>query len=188
MKKALLLSLMIVCTASLAFGQAGQVGVFSDATGTDCNLPAPGGNALVFLAVVHINHGGATAVQFSAPLPACSAGFLVYLADQALFPVTVGNSQTGVAIGYGACLAAPVNVMNIQVLSTIAGGSATPCCLYPTLPDPNLPSGEVEVVDCQNNLIFGKGYIGVLNGNSTCTCAQVPTSENTWGGVKALYQ
>ena len=87
--------------------------------------------------------------------------------------------------GYGSCEPAPTHVLSI---SYFGAGLSTACCLFPVGADPNVASGQIEIVDCANNLIFGSGYIGVVNGNATCTCDAVPTSENTWGGVKALYQ
>ena len=38
MKKALLLSIAILCVSSLAFAQMGSIGVFADPAGTVCDL------------------------------------------------------------------------------------------------------------------------------------------------------
>ena len=76
----------------------------------------------------------------------------LYLSDTAVFPVTIGSSQTGVAIGYGACLAAPIHILSINVFCQ---GLTPPCCYYSVLPDPQTLSGQIEVVDCANNLLVG---------------------------------
>ena len=181
MKKALLLTLVLMLSASMAFAQAGSVGLFADMGGTDCNLPdvAPG---LTPYYAVHVYHAGATACQFAAPMPACMTA--TYLSDTAVFGVTIGNSQTGVAIGYGTCQGAPTYVLAINYFTS---GTTPPCCLYPVVPDPNVASGKVEVVDCTNALLFGTGGAGIVNSTPNCDC-NVPVEDSTWGQVKALYK
>ncbi|MEJ2720563.1 MAG: hypothetical protein P8181_05410, partial [bacterium] len=64
--------------------------------------------------VVHTATPGAIACQFSAPLPECFVGS--YVSDTSVFPVTIGNSQLFVSIGYCVCLAAPIHVLTINLL------------------------------------------------------------------------
>jgi len=180
MKKALLLTLVLVVSASMAFAQAGSVGLFADTGGTDCNLAdlTPG---LTAYYAVHVYHAGAIACQFAAPKPACLLA--TWLSDTAVFPVTVGGSQGGVAIGYGSCQGAPTHVLTINYFTQ---GLTAPCCVYPVVNDPNIPSGEIEVVDCANNLLVGTGGVGIVNSSPNCDC-DVPTEDTTWGKVKSLY-
>ncbi|UCH84511.1 MAG: hypothetical protein JSW50_02120 [Candidatus Latescibacterota bacterium] len=180
MKKALLLTLVLVVSASMAFAQAGSVGLFADPGGVNCNVTDIPGLLPIF--AVHVYHAGATACQFSAPVPACMIA-AIWLSDTAVFPVTVGNSQTGVAIGYGLCQGAPTHVLTINVF---AQGLSAPCCVYPVLPDPNVPSGQVEVVDCNNSLLQATGGVAIINSTPNCNC-DVPTEDTTWGKVKSLY-
>ena len=175
--------IMLLCTG-VAVGQvsqAGSIGIFMDPGGTDCNLwdQVPG---LLTFYCVHVLTPCATASQFSAPMPACMTP-TVYLSDGGYFGVTIGNSQTGVAIGYGTPQAAPITILSIQYFGQ---GLTTPCCIYPVLPDPNVPSGQIEVVDCANNLLYATGGTGIVNPNGSCQC-DVATEESTWGKVKALY-
>ncbi len=181
MKKAALLTIAMLCVASLVFAQGGSIGVFGDPGGTDCNIidAAP---ALLSVYVVHVNVPGATASQFAAPAPACMAS-ASYLSDGSVFPVTIGNSQTGVAIGYGACYAGPVHILTINFFGS---GLTTACCYYEVVPDPLVASGQIEVVDCVENLLFATGGIGIVNADGTCFC-DVPTQDTTWGQVKSLY-
>lgn len=181
MKKTLLLTLVLMLAASMAFAQGGSIGVFADAGGSSCNLTdaAPG---LLSLYVVHVLTPGATASQFAAPMPACMLG-ATYLSDSSPFSVVIGSSQTGVAIGYGACLAAPIHCLTIQYF---ASGLSTACCYYSVIPDPNLPSGLIEVVDCAENLISATGGVGIINPDGTCQC-DVPTQDTTWGKVKSIF-
>ena len=119
--------------------------------------------------------------SFSVPVPGCYTG--LYLADQQQFPVTVGNSQTGVSVGYGACLGEPINVIGVQLFNS---GTTPPCCQWDVLPDPNLPSGNIEVVDCGGGLVTANGKPGFINGDANCPCT-VATEDATWGQVKQIY-
>ncbi|UCG53142.1 MAG: hypothetical protein JSW58_06210, partial [Candidatus Latescibacterota bacterium] len=98
-------------------------------------------------------------------------------------PVTIGNSQTGVSIGYGGCVGAPTNVLDI---SLFCQGLTGTCCYYTVIPDDDAPSGEIEVVDCSNALLYATGGTGIINSNATCFC-DVPAEESTWGKIKVLY-
>ncbi|UCH83400.1 MAG: hypothetical protein JSW50_13220 [Candidatus Latescibacterota bacterium] len=180
MKKVVFLTVALVFAANMAFAQAGSVGIFGDPAGTTCNLTDVV-QGLLSVYVVHVN-AVATASQFSAPMPGCMVG-ASWLSDTGIFPVTIGNSQTGVAIGYGVCQTGNIHVLTINYF---AAGLSTPCCYYPVLPDPNVPSGKIEVVDCANNLLFASGGIGIINADGSCQC-DVPTEETTWGKVKSLY-
>jgi hypothetical protein len=91
-----------------------------------------------------------------------------YLSDANPFPVTLGNSQTGVSIGYGACLSGPIHV---QTIHFFASGTTSDCCQYSVRPHPASASGLVEVVDCDFNLLNGEGGYGVVNAQG-CDCPQ----------------
>jgi hypothetical protein len=181
MKKTLLITLVLMVSASMAFAQGGSIGIFGDTGGTSCNITdaAPG---LLSIYLVHVNTPGATASQFAAPTPACMVG-AQYLSQASPFAVVIGNSQTGVAIGYGACYTGPVLVLT---LSYFAGGTSSPCCYFQVVPDPLVPSGQIEVVDCAENLLFATGGVGIVNADATCLC-DVPTQDTTWGKVKSLF-
>jgi len=182
MKKTLLFTLVLMLSASMAFAQGGSIGVFSDAAGTSCNL-IDGAAGLLSFYVVHTLTPGASASQFIAPAPACMLG-ASYLSDTAPFSVTIGNSQNGVAIGYGACLAAPIHILTINFFG---GGLTTPCCYYGVFPDPLVAAGQIEVVDCAENLLFATGGEGVINPDATCQC-DVPVYDTTWGQIKSIFE
>ncbi|MFQ5510369.1 MAG: hypothetical protein ACE5EO_00840 [Candidatus Krumholzibacteriia bacterium] len=186
MKKVILLTTVMLFGASLAFGQAGVIGTYGDPGAADCNVvdAAPG---LLSIFVVHTLSPGASASQFRAQTPLCmSTTGAVYLSDTAVYAVTVGNSQTGVAIGYGTCVASPNHVLTINYF---ASGSTPLCCAFVVDADPNVPSGEVEVVDCANNLLIGAGRTNTVNGTpQNCDCNLIPVEESTWGQVKSLYE
>jgi hypothetical protein len=177
----LIIAATLVFGTSLAFAQAGTIGIYGDPGGTLCELEdaTPG---LCSYYVVHVLTPGATAAQFSAPAPACFAG--PYLSDTAVFPVTIGSSQTGVAIGYGTCVVGPAHILTINYFCQGLTGN---CCEYAILADPNVPSGEIEVVDCTSGLLFANGGHAVVNADGTCDCTNA-SEESTWGKVKSLFE
>lgn len=181
MKKALLLSLVLVFGASMAFAQAGSIGIFADNAGLGCNLADPG-PALTPYYIVHVNTPGATASQYSAPKPTCFTA--QWLSDTNAFPVTVGNSQIGVSVGYGSCKVSPIL---LQTLNYFTNGATPNCCYYPVLADPTATPPGIYVVDCQDQLLTATGGKGIIKSLQTCNC-NVPAEETTWGQVKALYE
>ena len=198
--KALFLTIIcLLLAAGSAWGQAGSIGIFPDNIGMSCALRdnAPG---LTPYYIVHINTAGATACRFSAPKPECSTA--MWLADTNMFAVTIGNSQTGVSVGYGTCRASPIHVLTINFFTM---GTTPPCCYYWTCPDPLAASGQIEVVDCSQNLVYGVGGGGIINSNASCSCGcasmacvealyrasakcwGVAVEDATWGRVKDAY-
>jgi len=183
MKRLFLITLVAVFSASVAAAQVGNIGLFADNAGADCNI-VDNAVGLKPIYVVHVNAANVSAVQFSAVVPACFGAS--FLSDTAVWPVTVGNSQTGVAVGYGVCLSSPIHVLTINVF---AQGLASTCCQMTVAPHSAASSGEIEVVDCANDL-FLLGTIGgtvTINPDGSCMCS-IGTEETTWGQVKALYQ
>ena len=161
---------------------AGSVGLFADPNGLNCNiLDEQQGTLSIY--VVHLNTLGATGLQFAAPMPPCMTG-ATWVNDVPNYPVTVGNSQTGVSVGYGACLTAPIHVLTIEYL---AAGLSEVCCQYPVIAAPGVPSGKIEVSDCNYNVVYAHGGTSVVNPDDTCECGSIKIHETTWGRVKALY-
>ena len=81
------------------------------------------------------------------------------------------------------------------------------CCCWDVTPDPSVPSGRIEMADCDFNLVYGTAGRAIINSTLDCQCwacaspacleafyAQttgcllpVPAEESTWGRVKQLY-
>jgi hypothetical protein len=164
-------------------GGGGSFGLYVDVQGTNCNIvdTEPG---LLSIALVHTTPDGATASRFAAPIPACMTG-AVWISDTAAYEV-IGNSQTGVVVPYGSCQTGRAHILTINM---IVEGTSETCCYYPVLPDPNVGSGRIEVLDCSETIVFGIGEFSVVNGDISCPCGgPVPVEETTWGSVKALYR
>jgi len=184
MKKALLLSFALMLVASMAFAQAGSVGVFADPLGLNCNVLDGPPMGLKQYFVVHVYTTGATAVQYRAKVPLCmTATGAMWLSDTNMFAVAVGNSQVGIGIAYGSCLVGPIHT---QIINVFAMGTTPACCRWFVDADPNVPSGKIEGSDCSFVVFYPTGGQGIINPITGCMC-NIPTQETTWGNVKALY-
>jgi hypothetical protein len=192
MRRLLLIAFVLVLGATMALAQelpGGRVGIFGSNGGDveDCAITdsAPG---LLTVYVLHVGAtGGVTACQYIAAKPECMTA--TYLSDTNPFPVTIGNSQIGVSIGYGTCRS---NVVVVQQISYFASGTTPACCVYPIKCDPYgvdaCTSGLIDIVDCNFDAALAKGQSGVVNPTGACACVDiVPTEESSWGRVKALY-
>ncbi|MEE9269971.1 MAG: hypothetical protein V3V49_06890 [Candidatus Krumholzibacteria bacterium] len=189
MKKVILLTTVMLFGASLAFGQVGFLGTYADPGGLECNVDdAVAGLLNVFIVSTH---SIAAAVAFKAETPLCmSTTGASFLADTKPFPVTVGNSQTGVSVAYGACLGP--DATNVLIIAYFASGTTPLCCFFPITGDPAQPGGEIIVTDCAFDDNIGVGVIHTVNGTpENCACTPpsppVPVEESTWGKVKSLY-
>lgn len=162
----------------------GDIDLFADPSGTNEVIydRAPG---LISIYVVHVGSPPyATGSEFWAPKPACFNA--VWLSDTKPFPVTIGDSQIGVSIGYGTCRATPIHVLTINYL---AQGLTGDCCYYGVHADPASGSRRVLSVDCEENLLEITGGYTIINpkvggGGVDCPVAVEPV---TWGEIKALY-
>lgn len=163
-------------------GYQGYLVLSADPQGYQCAITEPVGG-LMTAYVVHANTSGSTASSFSAPAPSCLTGS-VYLADQSQFSVVIGNSQTGVSVGYGGCLGG--NIVVLSMLFFAQGGTA-PCCVYDILPHPSGNTGQIESVDCGSNLRTIFASVGVINEEPQCYCGLVKVEETSWGRLKSLY-
>ncbi|MEJ2722423.1 MAG: hypothetical protein P8181_14990 [bacterium] len=163
----------------------GVVGLYVDYGGSDCNL-SYGGPGLFSVHVVHSRFDGATALQFAAPRPFCWTG-ATWLSDTDAFPIGIGNSQTGKAVGYGMCFTTPAHVTTVNYF---VGSPTNKCCLYPVLPDFNISSGRVETVDCSGAVRYAHGGYGMINPNASCACSDepVPVEKTTWGRLREIYR
>ncbi|UCG51818.1 MAG: hypothetical protein JSW58_16875 [Candidatus Latescibacterota bacterium] len=161
---------------------ADTIGVYNDTGGTDCNI-SDDEFPIKEVYVVHVTSLGATASEWSAPIPACWTN-ATWLSDTEPFSMP-GNSQTGKSVGYGTCMAGP-GAIHILTINYFVEGSSPPCCPYPVLPASW--AEDVLVVDCNNNLLPGVGLTSTINGDETCPCGYpVPVEETTWGKIKVLY-
>lgn len=156
---AIVVSLLLSFIAVTAGAQTARIALYSDPGLLDSRLglDAPG---IVSVYVVVHSSSPLTAVQYWVPVPDCWEG-ATFLADDNYFPVTIGTSQSGVAIGFGSCLSEPILVQTINVFAS-QPPALDVCCWMEPLPHPQSPSGEIEFADCNQTKFFGAGTPGIV--------------------------
>ncbi len=200
MKKVLLLALGIVFSASLAFGQAGYIGLFSDAAHTNCNMTITdtGGTKRVY--VYHMLSAGTTASMFGiettglvggedeCDLSGISYQFTLVIGDP-FFEAPYDTDNAGVAIAYGSCITTgAIYLFRITFACFDEMVPPPACSKLEVVPAPDAPSGTIEVVGCADDKLVGGG--GRLNINPTSSCMECgpnPTKDSSWGKIKSLY-
>jgi hypothetical protein len=159
---------------------ADHIGIYSDVNGTYCHLVIQPAQP-VSVYVVHIYTLGAKGSRFKVVdmTGMLQLGWVVLGGG-----INLGNPYQGIEIGYGDC----------------AYGHATPLRLdYFTMPFPTEPCATLRVdpypgdaspmaLNCAEE--FKPASAGLFAfGESYCSgCSANPTSETTWGRVKALYR
>lgn len=135
--------------------------------------------------VVHLHATEANTSQFMVAnnWPEAVVGAVDYGSN-----LNLGNIYTGVTITYVGCKPLP---HLLATLNFIPVAETVPCSAsLVVLPDPVVASGNIEVVDCSSNVLFGTGgiiFIGADFDDFGCRC-EIATEAQTWGGIKALYQ
>jgi hypothetical protein len=176
-----LLTLLVAVTAGAAFGQAGYIGLYADATGVDCTVP-DNGSGQVTVYVIHHAASGTTGSQWKI---AASNGFDMTYVDETMSFVAMGTTQSGVSASYGSCLSSQILLGTVTYVSH---GLSTPCSYLQVVPDPNASSGAIEVMDCSSQKNAGVGSRLYVNPNGSCPCGQVnPVEETDWGRIKAMF-
>ncbi|UCG53348.1 MAG: hypothetical protein JSW58_07285 [Candidatus Latescibacterota bacterium] len=184
-----LLVISVTLLGAIGSGHAEDIGVFKDTGGCFCLLydTSPG---LMTVTVLHVNSQGATGSRFAAPMSSCMH-LVTWLSDTAVFSGTVGNSQDGVSIDYDQCITGNFQILTINYF---VQGYTEECCWYGIEPDPGASSGQVEVVDCEDQVVFVLGMDDLINSSANCACLMPPfcypvaIESSTWGKIKALFQ
>jgi hypothetical protein len=180
--------LLLICTAQptanpVIWPPWGNIVPSEDLQGIDRFFSdTPPGLIAVHILLVDIPDVGATACQFSAPKPECFGGS--YISDTNIFPVTLGDSQTGVSIGFGQCLQVPIHVLTVNYFGD---GTTDECCFYWIYPHPAGTSGEIEMVNCNQQILYGSSGAAIINPNDVDCMGSNPVEPTTWGRVKSLY-
>jgi hypothetical protein len=163
----MLLCAVVAVLFTTTQAQAQGIAIFADPAGTDNVVGTTTGLVPVYIIANPGPLDGLTAVQFMAAIPDCWTG-TVHLGDLWDFPTVIGNSQTGVSIGFGGCYTDPVYVGTINLFSSII---PTDCCHYTVDPDPLALTGQVEYVDCSATKFTADGgpvaWVGTLIGETS---------------------
>lgn len=173
--------------------QAGYISISSYPSSPHCVLMETPYTFNTIYVVHTLNHTGVNTVQFkirhnwSEPL----LWEVNYIRN-----LHIGNIFTGVTVTYVGCKTQPhlIVQMTFLVLSPTPG-----CRVFEVVPDPAVASGEIEVVDCNYNVLYATGGFLCVN-EPDCWCVSeyydppahcqppVSTEETTWGSIKALYR
>jgi hypothetical protein len=123
--------------------EAGSIGVYADVDGRFSHLMDTGGT--VTFHVVHKVQDGATASAFRIEEP---AGWIRVSANTE-FPVSIGNIDDGISIGYGQCMSGSIHVMTLTYQSP---GNTEPGASFKVLPHDEWPNA-IQVVNCGSQLL-----------------------------------
>lgn len=106
----------------------------------------------------------------------------------------LGDAYTGVTVTYTGCRALPYLVCTLSVTPLTPSGECPGQLGYAmeVVADPHLPSGQIEVVECDGLTIgyASGGKLGVNDQTGICSCIWDPisTEATTWSKVKAMYR
>ena len=175
MKRSLLLAVIVVFAASQAFAFGGSIGLFASPAGASCALLQ---GPVTQPTMLHIDSDGTTGSQYQALVPTCAG--LVHLADLLNFAVSVGNTQQGLSVGYGAC--DNTGSVNIGSMFTQMTVPTTGCCtwsvgLHPGFPDPTAVSTTCATPIGEEPAAGGSAILSVNTG--VCPC-NIANQESTW--------
>ena len=167
-----LLAAILVASTIRTVAADERIEIFSDEALTDKTL-IDSHSRIVDLYVAHFDTPATTGCLFRiAPSPGFTG---VWLGDSSSW-VTVGTTQSGIAIGYGKCMMGS-NVL-VKVSYQLFGTSS--CSTLTLAEHPILIPGGPYCDAC-----FGEYR---LPSNSLAVNCAVGTQSTTWGRVKALYR
>lgn len=139
--------------------------------------PCPGIGVPVTLYIALVNSNvWVSGVEFAVNYPP----ELIFLADQNTPPVTVGQTPSGISMGF----ALPQNGFSaLEVCQVLCLWNCDGCAVTdsPIIVTPNPNTGFIGFTDFPNYDAFPA--IGL----TSLICATVPTQDTTWGKVKSLY-
>jgi hypothetical protein len=192
-KRSLLIALLVVFGASVAFAQPGSIGLFADPTLSECNIGIPPAGMLH----VYVGHvfTASTASQFAVDYSGLTSPGNIILSETPTAPIVAIGTSTilddgiGISLAYGQCLVGSHMILDLQFWISFL---VPPCTYLAILPDPAVtPTPAIRSADCtQPNPIneFPTGGEAIASWDpDLCNCS-VPVEETTWGGIKALYQ
>ncbi len=180
MRLVLSISISLLLLGGVAAAQTEEIALFVDTNYEQCKLvdTTPG---TVNVYVVHKSGGGAMSAQFK--LQASSGVYLSYLGEVPAFAATIGNTQSGISLGYGAC---KYSEFLVTTVAYYASGNSAKCATIWVVADPAAPTGTIEIVNCSATKLRGAGSRLVINSDGTCECGPTTTDTN-WGKIKNIY-
>jgi hypothetical protein len=180
MRAVLLLAASMTVLYTCAAAQTDQIGLYIDAGYTECKL-ADDSPGEVTVYIVHHSSSGALASQFM--IQASSGSALTYVGED-INGLSLGNTQSGLAISYQLCRYGDILAGTVRYFKT---GTSSTCSSLLVVPDPASVNGKIEAMDCFEGRVDLGGTRLVINPDGTCECG--PTSEITsWGKIKGRFR
>jgi hypothetical protein len=196
MKKALLLTMAILCCAGIAFAQPpGAVAVYGDSAGTTCEKYDNTGANYQYMDFyfVHVADVPATAVEFQFDASGLTYGSVII--NDCPWLLKLGTFLSGMSISYGSCQpGAPGYGIYLGHLQLKHGALVSNHCakVYTkNHPVPGIPGATTPLAaGCPTGWLVLHGSFMVVSDDFTeCPCpGTVPTTESSWGKIKALYE
>lgn len=148
---------------------------------------------------IHIIHSLSLGAKGSRFRIATGPGMtMTYMSETHHFPMTIGNTQSGISICYEDCLAGDFLVASINYMGY---GTSSHCSRIQVAAHPE--SGVVEAMRCNNTPVrMAMEDLAVTPSPGGCACPSprsiqgtpqsfgclpVPVDGKTWGAIKALY-
>lgn len=178
MRIATLVVVALMATVVAVSAQTPYIAVYFDQYLTQETKDCPGPMADTWYVAAKNFNAFLTGAEFAIQYPAA----VLFLGDANTPPVTVGNTQAGISMGF----ALPANGFFDVFLCNVNVFWNCSACADPYLNNAvkvvaNPVTGFLGVTDFpQYNLIPGVGLTSYI-------CATVPAEETSWGQVKALY-
>lgn len=157
-----LLFVIVVSLAAPAWAQGGFIGVYSDDTGSACNL-TDNTTAVCSYYVIHSLSPATRGSRFR--IESQHAG--IKLGDTPVFLGTTGSSETGVSISYGACTDASEG-LHVLTLNYFCQGTTPACATMEVVAGPD----GLEAMDCDSpvNWVPATGWTSYINNDGSCPC------------------
>ena len=146
--------------------------------------------------VVHTFNAGTIASRFK--VEAGPGVTMTYVSESHYFPMTIGDTQSGISSCYGSC------TTNNQVIASIVYatyGTSSNCSKMLVVPHPDAET--VDAIRCdgvavatfvQDMFVRSSGPCGCPNAHGfsgtphVFSCQPVTLASSTWGAIKALYR
>lgn len=184
MSKVLLVFLVPVLCAGPVFGQVGYIQLTTDPVVVECNYTDLNPQ-VVQIYVVHKSTPGASSSRW---MLQPGGGFTcIFMGEFIQISAYSGSTQTGFRAMYTGCQ--PSDIL-IAIVEYYCLGTCPSCAFLAVVADPTAPSGQIEIVDCEETTHFVPGSSIIMNDyfNTCGDCTPTPTEATSWGRVKTLYR
>jgi hypothetical protein len=180
----------LLLVPGIAASESARISLYAGDMVDNCNL-ADWGPKLHEVYVVYSGPGAFSGAEFMIE-PSHDCG-LTYVGETIVQPrsITVGRTDTGIAIVTGECMyASPVLMLKVYYYGKGVSGH---CSELRILRDPRSPDengDKIHYIDCSPAYQWADPGHMIINPDEVCTCGPgdtSPVASTTWGGIKAMY-